>query len=66
MVKHSIRLEDGTVIRAGVGEPAILSVELTRTVNSGSQLQPGSVCAAMARITLFGQCPLAQSPLMIR
>ena len=61
MVKHSIRLEDGTVIRAGVGEPAILSVELTRTVNSGSQLQPGSVCAAMARITLFGQCPLAQS-----
>lgn len=60
MVKHSIILDDGTQIRAGVGEPAILSVNLTQTVNSQTQLLPGSVCAAMAKIVLFGQNPIAQ------
>ena len=60
MIKHIIKLEDGTILRAGVGEPAILSVNLTRSVNSGNQLQPGSVCAAMAQIVVFGASPLAQ------
>lgn len=57
-----MELSDGTVIRAGVGEPAVLSVELTQTVNSGEVLSIGSVCAAMAQISLYtaGESPLSQ------
>lgn len=60
MIKHIIELNDGTILQAGVGDPAILSVELTRSVNGATQLQPGSVCAAMVKVTLFGQNPLTQ------
>ena len=54
MVKHSIKLSDGTVISSGVpGKSAIAEVELTQCVNSGEELTLGSVCSAMAEIRLF-------------
>lgn len=62
MIQHIIERTDGTHIRAGVGEPAILSVELTQTVSAGQSLPVGSVCAAMAEISLYtaGESPLVQ------
>lgn len=60
MIQHIMELEDGTLVRAGVGEPAIMRVNLTQTVQSGSQLQPGSVCAALAKVAVYGKSPLQQ------
>ena len=62
MIQHIIELADGRRIRGGEGEPALLSVNLTQTVNTGEILLPGGVCAAMAEISLYapGESPLAQ------
>lgn len=53
MLLHKLYLQDGRVIGSGPGEWAIISVELLSSVNDGSQLQLGSVCAAMATVELF-------------
>lgn len=62
MIQHILELADGRRIRGGEGEPAILSVSLTQTVNTGEVLLPGAVCAAMAEISLYapGESPLSQ------
>lgn len=62
MIQHVLELKDGRRIRGGEEEPAILSVNLTQTVNSGEALLPGAVCAAMVEISLYapGGSPLAQ------
>lgn len=62
MIQHILELNDGTRIRGGEAEPAILSVSLTQTANSGEALLPGAVCAAMAEISLYTRSgsPLAQ------
>ena len=62
MLKTSIELSDGTIITSGAAGTAILSFSLTETVNSGNDLTVGSVCAAMAEISLMAPdgCPVAQ------
>lgn len=62
MIQHILELNDGRRIRGGEAEPALLSVHLTQTVNSGEALLPGAVCAAMAEISLYAPegSPLAQ------
>ncbi len=60
MEKHSIVLQSGQVISSGSGGASIGSVKLTRTVNSGTELTAGSVCAALLELELMdtGVCPL--------
>lgn len=61
MDKHTLLLPDGSTLSSGSYGSAIGSVKLTRTVNSGNELTPGSVCAAFAEIELLdtgGVCPL--------
>ncbi len=54
MVKHSLKLSNGTVISSGVPEKsAIAEVGLTQCVNSGQELTLGSVCSAMVEIRMF-------------
>lgn len=62
MLKNKILLLDNTEITAGTGDTAIMAVKLTQAVNTGTELTLGSVCAAMAEITLLteSQCPIAQ------
>ena len=51
---HKIVLSDGTVISSGIsGENAIVSVSLTRQVNTEENLQAGAVCAAMMEATVM-------------
>lgn len=55
MLKTILVRKDGTVITSGPEEAvAIASLKLTQTVNSGTELTLGSVCAAMAEISLLG------------
>lgn len=62
MIKHKIVLPDGLFIDSGQAGTAIMAVELTHAVNSRDSLCLGSVCAAMAEITLMvsDQCPIEQ------
>lgn len=54
MLKTCIRLPDGTEIFSGPGTVnAIASSTLTECVNSGTELTPGSVCAAMLEVKLI-------------
>lgn len=55
MLKTILVRQDGTVITSGAEETvAIASLKLTQTVNSGTELTLGSVCAAMAEVSLLG------------
>ena len=61
MEKHTILLSDGSTLSSGGSGRAIGSVKLTRTVNAGDELTPGSVCSAFAEIEILdtgGVCPL--------
>lgn len=61
MEKHSICLKDGSILSSGSGGSAIGAVKVTRTVNSGNELNPGSVCAAFVELEILdtgGSCPL--------
>lgn len=61
MEKHTIVLPDGRTFSSGVGGTSIGSVKLTQNVNSGTELTPGSVCAALLELELMdtgGVCPL--------
>ena len=53
MLKHLIRLPDGTEISSGSNGAAVVSLKLTRSVNQGQQLAPGAACAAMLEATLL-------------
>lgn len=53
MKKHVLVLPSGEEISSGEQGTAILSVSLTRSVNAGQELTLGSVCAAMAEISVF-------------
>lgn len=53
MLKNLIELADGTQVFSGSPGTAVISVSLTRSVNTGTELNPGAVCAAMAEITLI-------------
>lgn len=61
MLQTIIGLADGTYIGAGTAGAAVLSARLTQSVNTGTELVLGSVCAAMAELTLHveGSCPIA-------
>lgn len=62
MYKNIIILPSGAEISAGAdARSAIRSLRLTRCVNSGSELAPGSVCAAMVEgeLILHGESPLS-------
>lgn len=55
MLKTILMRQDGTVITSGAEEKAaIASLKLTQTVNSGTELTLGSVCSAMAELTILG------------
>lgn len=63
MEKHSILLPDGRLLSSGGAGTAIGSVKLTQNVNSGTELTPGSVCAALLELELMdtgGVCPLQE------
>lgn len=53
MVRNLVVLPDGKEIFSGSEGSAILSLELTESVNAETELTPGAVCAAMAQITLL-------------
>lgn len=54
MHKHQIVLPDGTELSSGAGcETAIEKVTLTQQVNTGSDLNPGAVCASCLEVSLF-------------
>lgn len=53
MVRNLLVLPDGTEVFSGSAGAAILSLELNKSVNTGTELNPGAVCAAMAQITLL-------------
>lgn len=59
-MKTILELENGVCIASGTEETAIMSMALTETVNSGEDLSLGSVCAALAEITLTteGESPV--------
>lgn len=61
MLQTIIELADGTYIGAGSPGTAVMSARLTQSVNTGTELTLGSVCAAMAEITLHvpDGCPIA-------
>lgn len=61
MEKHTILLPDGQAFSSGAEGISIGSVQLTQNVNSGTELTPGSVCAALLELELMdtgGVCPL--------
>ena len=53
MLKHLIVLPDGSEIFSGGNGAAVMGVKLTRSVNEGQQLRPGSACSAMLEATLL-------------
>ena len=54
MLKHKIRLADGSVLTSGAGTTnAIRSVALTEQVENGTDVCPGAACAACAEIELW-------------
>lgn len=53
MVKHLLILPDGTEVFSAPSGNAIKKVSLTETVNSGTELTLGSVCAALLEATLI-------------
>ena len=53
MVRNLLVLPDGTEIFSGSPGAAILSLELSKSVNTGTELDPGAACAAMLDITLL-------------
>ena len=56
MEKTVLILPDGSRISSGPGEScAVQSLQLTQTVNSGTELTLGSVCAAMAELKIWGE-----------
>lgn len=57
MLRNLIILPDGTEVFSGAEGAAVMSVELTESVNTGTELTLGSACAAMAEITLLGVEP---------
>lgn len=63
MEKTTIKLSSGRLISSGLGDDAIVSLRLTRAVNSETELSVGAVCAAMAEIVLIVQeeSPIAQA-----
>lgn len=62
MKKTRIELSNGQVLTSGQPGDAIVSLGLTRAVNSGQELTLGSVCAAMAELELLvqGTSPIGQ------
>lgn len=59
MFRNIIALPSGREISSGAGETAaIKSLRRTACVNSGTELTPGSVCAAMVEGELMGEAPL--------
>lgn len=60
MEKHSILLPNGSTLSSGTEGASIGSVKLTKTVSSGTEIAPGSVCAALLELELMdtGVCPL--------
>lgn len=44
---------DGTEVSSGQ-KPAVMSFSLTRSCNTGQELNPGACCAAMAQLTIYG------------
>lgn len=69
MYKTIIVLPDGTEISSGTAaSAAIKSLRLTGCVNSGTQLTPGSVCAAMAEAELIvtGEAPQLAAGLEVK
>ena len=61
MLQTILELADGTRIGAGTAGAAVMSARLTQSVNAGTELALGSVCAAMAELTLHvpNGCPVA-------
>ena len=54
MVKHGLRLPDGTWLSSGAeAVNAISRVQLTQSVNAATQLDIGSVCASELQVTLL-------------
>lgn len=63
MWKTTLILPDGTAISSGVtGESAVKSATLTQRVNEGRELTAGSVCAAMAELTILTRGEFTISP----
>lgn len=59
MVRHLVILPDGSRWFSGTGQtPAIQSVSLTRHVNTGTEAEPGAVCAAMLEMVVLSSKPL--------
>ena len=55
MYKHILRLPDGQEIYSGPDrKPALQSVRVTQSVNSGQELTLGSACAAMLEAEVLG------------
>lgn len=62
MKQTRIELNNGQILASGQSGDAIVSLGLTRAVNSGQELTLGSVCAAMAELELLvqGTSPIGQ------
>lgn len=62
MKQTRIELNNGQILASGQSGDAVVSLGLTRTVNSGQELTLGSVCAAMAELELLvqGTSPIGQ------
>lgn len=63
MKQTRIKLHNGQILSSGSSGDAVVSLGLTRAVNSGGELTLGSVCAAMAEIELIVQTesPIGQN-----
>lgn len=59
-MKTVLETDNGLCISSGQEGVAILSLRLTRAVNSGEELTLGSVCASVAELQLItdGECPI--------
>lgn len=55
MLKNLLVLPDGSELFSGAPGAAILSLELTQSVNAGQELTLGSVCAGMLEATVFSE-----------
>ena len=53
MMKNLIVLPDGTELSSGASGAAIVSLEMEEAVNSGVNLMPGAVCAAMVQAQIL-------------
>ena len=53
MTRNLVVLADGTEVFSGGVGSAVMAVTLTECVNTGKELAPGAVCAAMAELTLL-------------